>query len=136
MTPAAVCEHLRGWIGTPYRHQGRTRTGVDCGGVIETALRELGLLPEGYTAPRAYRRRPSAELHRVTSAYCTPTIHVEPGLLVLIRWPGEQEPSHMAICTGATLIHSYRRRVTEHGYRGIWVDWTHSLWKLPGVSYE
>lgn len=136
ITARELCVEARTWVGTKYRHQGRTRNGVDCGGFIEVILRGFDLLPDHYRAPRAYRRTPSSELLRVTASYLEPAPKVEAGLLVLIRWPMEKEPSHMAFCTGENLIHSYRKQVVEHGYRGIWVRDTHSLWRVPGVSYE
>lgn len=33
----------RGWIGTPCRHQGRSRAGVDCIGLVVMAARDCGL---------------------------------------------------------------------------------------------
>ena len=40
-----IVDAARNWVGVPYRHQGRTRNGIDC----------VGLLLEG-----GRRRRPSA----------------------------------------------------------------------------
>lgn len=136
IAPQQVCDAARSWVGTKYRHQGRSRTGVDCGGFIEVILRELGLLPPDYVPPRAYKRNPSAQLLATMSNYFTQTQNVEPGLLVLMMWPMEKDPSHVGFCCGDTLIHSFRKKVIEHGYRGIWVRDTHSRWRIPGVRYE
>ncbi len=34
----------RTWIGVPWRHQGRNRSGIDCGGLVVKVGQELGLL--------------------------------------------------------------------------------------------
>lgn len=44
MIPAErVIEEARGWVGTPFRHQGRSRDGVDCVGVLVVVARALGI---------------------------------------------------------------------------------------------
>jgi cell wall-associated NlpC family hydrolase len=40
---ADIVAAARGWIGVPWRHQGRSRAGVDCVGLIVVVCRELGL---------------------------------------------------------------------------------------------
>jgi hypothetical protein len=41
-----IITEARRWIGTPWRHQGRSRTGVDCVGLVVLVARNLGLEPE------------------------------------------------------------------------------------------
>ena len=40
-TSDEVVREARTWVGVPFRHQGRSRSGVDCGGIIVVVLREL-----------------------------------------------------------------------------------------------
>lgn len=49
-----IITEARRWIGTPWRHQGRSRAGVDCVGLVVMVARNLGLEPEDVTG---YARR-------------------------------------------------------------------------------
>lgn len=44
------------WIGTPFRHQGRSRSGVDCVGLVICVGRELGMPEADNDSPVNYRR--------------------------------------------------------------------------------
>lgn len=140
MTPETLTGYARSWLDVPFRHQGRTRTGVDCAGFLVELLRAAGCLPPEFVDVRAYGRRPQRELRDNVETYCTrePNGWPHVGVLVLIKWPGDLEPSHVAYCTGPTLIHSYQAagRVVEHGFRGPWARDADSYWRMPGVRYE
>ena len=62
-----IIENARGWIGTRWQHQGRSRAGgVDCLGLIVMVAHEAGLPVQDVTA---YRRRQDgrqllSEIHR------------------------------------------------------------------------
>lgn len=103
------------WIGTPYRHQGNTKSvGCDCLGLIRGIWRELyGAEPE---APPAYSRR-WAEITRNEPllAACqrwliavdenTPN---QDGMLLLFRWHKGSAAKHLGIMAGADhFIHAY-----------------------------
>lgn len=49
-----IITEARRWVGTPWRHQGRSRAGVDCVGLVVLVARTLGLKPEDVTG---YARR-------------------------------------------------------------------------------
>lgn len=138
MTPEELITHARTMVKekVPFLHQGRSRHGLDCIGMPIVVLQELGILPKVFYRMN-YGRLPRFELLEKVKEQCTALPQGTPGALVLIRWPQDQTPSHVAICTGLTLIHCYQQvgRVVEHGYRGQWVDRTHSTWTLPGVEY-
>lgn len=133
----ALIAEARTWVGVPFLHQGRTRHGVDCAGFIVAMMRSAGALPPDFCDIRNYARRPNGELLTLVAHHCQRTHSEAPGLIVLIRWPRDTEPSHVALLTGPTLIHCYQRRraVVEHGFRGPWRRDVHSLWRLPGVTY-
>lgn len=125
-----------GKAAVPYRHQGRTLRGLDCIGLIIYVCERVGVLPEEFER-NDYGRLATQELVDKTQLYCRCVDQPAPGVLVLIKWPGEKRAGHAALCTGENLIHCDRNhgRVVEHGYRGLWVKQTASLWHLPGVSY-
>lgn len=133
-----VIDEARKWLGVPFQHQGRTRFGIDCAGLVEQVALALGVLPAGYRAPRNYARRPNGTMHELVTTYCAKLARAEPGCIVLFQFPKATTPGHIGICTGATLIHAHARtrRVVEHGYREPWLGWTHSTWRLPGLAHE
>jgi cell wall-associated NlpC family hydrolase len=137
-TPESIITAARTWVGVPFRHQGRSRLGVDCAGLLVELLRSSGALPADYTEPRDYGRGPSRELGEILERYCTRTDSAAPATLILVRWPRESIASHVALCTGRNLIHCYERagRVVEHRYGEPWLRMTDSIWKLPSVAYE
>jgi cell wall-associated NlpC family hydrolase len=136
INPHDIVNEARKLIGTPYRHQGRSRYGVDCVGFVVVIMETLNTMPAELQHAN-YGRLPRAELIEKTSKYCEPLERPEPGALLLIRWPSEKNPGHTAIYTGddGLMIHAFGtlHRVVEHGYRGAWVKLTDSIWRLPGV---
>jgi cell wall-associated NlpC family hydrolase len=136
VTAEELIVEARRWIGTPYRHQGRTAAGLDCIGFIIWVLAQKDLLPTDFERQN-YGRLPQRELLERTALYCTPIPEPIPGCLLLIRWPGQREPGHAALYAGETMIHSYAisKQVIEHGYRAPWPRLTVNRWLLPGVRY-
>ena len=135
VTAAEVIEQARSWVGVPFRHQGRDRSGIDCVGLPIVIGQALGLVSDQFDVAN-YGRLPSGELVERLQNECAPLPKALPGSLIVIAW--SSIAAHVAICTGETMIHSYERigKVVEHGYRGRWVRLTHSHWALPGVRYE
>jgi cell wall-associated NlpC family hydrolase len=48
MERAKVIEVARSMLKTPWRHMGRTREGVDCGGLLIVVFRECGIVPPDF----------------------------------------------------------------------------------------
>ncbi len=137
----SLIEELRLLVGVPFAHQGRSVHGVDCIGAIALAAINAGLDPEeatGLKDKKDYGRTATPDLLDMVSRSCTRVKEVETGLLVLFQFPEEQSPQHFAVLTEKrTIIHADAKqgRVVEHGYRGQWLKWTHSMWRIPGVEY-
>ena len=137
MMRAELITAARGWVGVPFVHQGRSRSGVDCVGYVISLMSDLGLLPADFAERTNYGRVPAdSELQRAAARYMVPVTAREPGAMALIRWPGTSLPSHVGILTGTTIIHAYQRArgVVEQSYGQPWLRLTHSLWRLPGVD--
>lgn len=134
---ADVVSEARRWLGVPYVHQGRTRFGVDCIGLVLCVRNALEPWEALHRELRNYARRPkdSLLLDRV-HANCVQLDAPEDGALILIRWPKNPEPSHAGIYADGNIIHAYQRvrRVVETGFRACWLRWAHSYWRLPGVQ--
>lgn len=139
VTPAELIAEARRWLGTPYRHQGRDRHGFDCVGYVIHVAANLGIMPRNLSRTN-YGRLPQPELLTQIEANCLPANAPGPGTLILIRWEIDKRPSHCALCSGETLLHTYQSpqgpgKAVEHGYRGKWLRRTVSVWRLPGVVY-
>lgn len=134
-----IVDEARNWLGVPFLHQGRSKHGVDCVGLV-ICVREV-VEPCGFVSDilRVYARRPKdGLLLAIANEKCKQIEAPEVGAMLLVKWPKDATPSHVAILTGeGTLIHSYRNieKVCEVGYRSQWLRWTHSFWQLPGVNH-
>lgn len=144
MTSAAqVVAAARGWIGTPWRHQGRSRGGVDCGGLLVEVARELcladvdagayGLRADG----RSLRALCEEHMRRI------PLAQIAPGDAVLIRFRQAPHESHLAMVTdyrhgGLALLHALNRAaggcVVEHRLDAYWRSLIVAAYRLPGVE--
>lgn len=118
----------------PFLHQGRTRRGVDCVGLVIVVLQELKLFDRSYDN-RSYGRLPTCGLlDQEMDRALLRADRAAPGAVVGVRW--STELAHVAICTGETIVHAYEKRglVVEHGYRGAWVQRTCGIWTHPGIE--
>lgn len=81
--PERLVEAARGWIGVRWRHLGRSRTGVDCIGLVLLALRDCGVhLPD----PAPYPREPQGtRLLRGIEQHARRVSTIEPGNVLLFR---------------------------------------------------
>lgn len=118
MTPARVVTEARGWLGVKWRHQGRTREGVDCVGLVVMVARALGLSDVDRTD---YARQAADEtLREIMREHLLeiPAASAAPGDVVLMRFGAQR---HVAILGdyvfgGLSLIHAWSlhpRRVVE-----------------------
>lgn len=137
ITAQELVDEARTWIDTPFRHQGRSRSGVDCVGYPLCIMKTKGILPATYTDKPLYGRQPiSADQLDVVKSFCTPLDGaLENGCVIMIIWPKAKWPSHVALLDGRDMIHAYELsgKVVKHRYGEPWVRMTHSTWRLPGV---
>ena len=136
ITGEDVIAEARRWLETRYVHQGRTRFGVDCIGYVICVRNAIDPIPDIMREVTNYARNPQAVLIERIQKYCTRIHTPEVGCIILIRWFKDEHPSHAAIYAGETMMHSYKNagKVVEVGYRAQWVRWTHSFWRMPGVT--
>ena len=151
-SPQAVLlvEAARRWVGTPYRHQHRTRGhAVDCVGLVIGAGLDAGVLrtwsEQAWAPHSAYGRAPNPEhMGRAIRQFLNP-IDLDPratapdGSVAFMGWR-EHLPMHLAIMATAadgrrTMIHAYAHigRVVEHGSDGPWPERVVSWWSYPGI---
>ena len=133
-----VVEEARSWIGTRWRHQGRTRHGIDCAGLVIVVAQKFGLQD---TNPVDYPRRTSGDkfvtYFRAAGMVDIPYSERRPGDVVLVQDHGL--PCHcgfFSIKRGVDhYIHGYaiRRQVVEEPIAPWLPKVTHVL-RFPGID--
>ena len=136
MTRNDVVNAARAQIGTPFRHQGRLPgIALDCAGLIVTVAKELGIEHVDVTG---YGRRPTGELRRVMAAQQSikqvPISDMQAGDILVMRFA--KEPQHLAICAGATIIHSYEtvKKCCEHDLTPEWEKRITEVWRFVWIE--
>lgn len=124
-----IINQARTYIDTPFLHKGRTKNGLDCGGLIVRSMKDLG-----YDCPdlNIYTREPYRNsLQKFLKENVGEPIDKElmkKGDIALIRF--KTLPHHVAIigenkdCEYLTLIHSFGEvgKVVEHRIDENWKE--------------
>jgi cell wall-associated NlpC family hydrolase len=113
MTRDEVVTEARQWLSVPYRHKGRSRTGLDCIGLLVVVGRALGVPHEDRTD---YTDYPTAErvIQNVMDRYLelAPAASAWPGSIGLFA--DERLPCHCGLFSlqhgRVHLIHAMLRR--------------------------
>jgi len=127
-----LIEEARTWIDVPFRHQGRSRAGVDCVGILGNAANARGMqleLPTDY-AMQVEPQRLIAYLR--THLDEVPVSRAIPGDILLMRFVGRS--THLALRTDKGILHASTesKKVAEHGYEEMWKRRTIAAFRLPG----
>jgi len=134
-----IASCARAWLGTRFRHQGRSAEGIDCAGLVIRVGNALGLIdfdthdyarsPDGVRMRRAC----DAQLVRIEPA------HLQPGDVGLFRI--EADPQHLAIFGdyfggGVSMIHAYApaHKVVETRFDAAWRAKLVAAYAFPGVA--
>ena len=118
-----IIETARSYIGTKFKHQGRSKKGIDCIGLIECSLHDNGILTKA-TSP-GYSRNPvpndfaaglDEHFDRVS------VMEMQPGDILWFAIDGI--PRHVGFYTEVnTVIHAYaklKKEVIEHRLTDQW----------------
>ena len=142
MLRAALIDHVRGWVGAPYHHQGRIRAGVDCIGLFLAAASELGLGDFDCEAFRQRRRAPPRGVGMLEhfDNVCGKRLQFEetaPGDL-LVFWFNERtrRAQHVGLKTELGVLHTHAEvgRVAEHTIDGWWLERFICGYRVPGIE--
>jgi NlpC/P60 family putative phage cell wall peptidase len=137
---AAIVAEARGYLGTPFEHQGRLRgVGIDCAGLVIGVARGLGLPHQdvdGYArAPLggALVRELERQMDRVAIAAAA-----EGDVLVLRI---EYDPQHLAIVSGLeplSVVHAYQGKgvgkCVEHRLDARWLKRIVGAFRYRGIE--
>lgn len=133
-TRRQIIRTARSYVGVPFRHQGRTRDGLDCIGLIIRVAHDLGLSTADF---RSYSREPNARVFfdNLARHLTRKPGEPEPGDVLVFALP--KYPCHIAIYTDLdTVIHALSKRgsVVEHALSDDWKQRIRSAWEMPGVE--
>jgi cell wall-associated NlpC family hydrolase len=111
--------------------------GLDCVGLVRVVLGAFGLWPDDLSDPLNYGREPDKRLMISVIQRCERVPTVEVGCLMLILWPFNGHPTHLAFYSGSDqMIHCYERAggVVEHPFGAPWTRMLYGLYRVPGVA--
>ena len=135
MSRAAVVAAARGWLGTPFHHQGRLQgVGCDCVGLVVGVAESLGVPVQDQAG---YSREPQGRaLRDALDAQLVPIPAPVPGCVVLMRIGREER--HVGIVatapTGAlSIIHAWLQagEVVEHHLDAVWLQRIVQSYEIP-----
>lgn len=133
----------RGWIGTPYRHQGaRKGVGCDCLGLVRGVWRELyggeTEVPGPYRIdwPVAGGRERLAEAAERHCGAAVAAAKALAGDILIFRWKGALPASHAGILSAEDrFIHAYAgEAVVESALTDPWRRRIAFVFRFPGVE--
>ena len=128
-----IIQTARGYLGVKYMHQGRSRNGVDCIGLVLLVAHDLNLTDFDIDH---YSRVPSGMMmQRKLREHCARLAisEIQPGDVLHIAY-GSQ-PQHLALVTDQGMIHADNiRGVVEHGLTKYWLGKVRGAYRLPGVE--
>ncbi len=139
-----VLRVARSWLGVPFAHQGRSRAGVDCLGLLVMVAKDLNLSFHGENATQVdelhYSHRPDVmRLEAGLRRYLLPVKCEDMALADILLMRIDGAPQHLGIisdyadgtCFG--LIHAYApaRKVVEHHLAEYWQAEIAQVFRLP-----
>jgi cell wall-associated NlpC family hydrolase len=134
----SIVAAARGWLGVRWRHQGRSRDGVDCVGLIVMVRREV--FGECFDMTDYPREAVDETLREVCDTHAVRVDEPRPGDLLLMSW-GHQR--HIGIVGdypfgGLSLIHAYMpaRKVVETRLDEKFMARVMGVYRMPELAGE
>lgn len=133
-----VVTAARQYLGVPYDHQGRSRFGIDCCGLVVLAAHDCGIQVED---ARGYSRVPDGKTflsHIEKQMVRIPLSELQPGDVLAFTFL--KDPQHAAIVTQTTptlrIIHAHMRvrKVVEHDLDDTWIRKIAAAFRFKGVD--
>lgn len=127
---SAIVNAARTYLGVPFVHQGRSRRGVDCVGLLVCVAQDLGI---PVSDDLAYGLNPDPVHLRVKLSENLAPIAIadaQPGDVYQMRF--DQDATHVAIVTDRGIIHalSTARGVVEHRMDNLWRTRIRAAWRV------
>ena len=131
-----LIEFSRSYLGVPWKHQGRTKKGVDCVGFLLLGFKHIGVhideikgyarTPDGKKLKEVMDNQPNLDI----------VYDIQVGDILLLRM--RHDPQHVALITESKtaefgMIHSYNggeKKVVEHDLADYWKQKIVSIYRL------
>ena len=124
VTPDMIVAEARTWLGVPWRHQGRTRAGIDCVGLLVCVTRALGLSDYDSTGYGRHAQGQTFVRHFQENMDGIGISEARPGDVLVFA--DRAYPCHCGVLTERHGVphllhaHAIRRKVIEEPYAGEW----------------
>jgi cell wall-associated NlpC family hydrolase len=134
MIKADIVTEARSWIGTPWRHQGRSRDGIDCAGLVILIAQRVGGIDFDKTD---YPRQASDEtMLALCARFLAPVRELQPGDVAVFAFENQRHIGIVGdyVFGGLSLIHAYAlapRRVVETRLDGKWLARMRGAFRFP-----
>lgn len=131
-TRADVVNTARSYLGVRFHHQGRTRAGLDCAGLVVRVAHDLGLSTFDHSD---YGPTPLGNMMRgVMDRETNPVAVWQPGDILMMSFVAE--PQHLAIVTDHGVIHALlaNRKVVEHRLDAVWASRIVCAYSYKGIE--
>lgn len=132
----------RSYEGVRFHHQGRSRGGLDCAGLIVCAARDCGVelsdrdaytaQPDGHSLAQALRDAGLVEIAASDAVAGDALLFV-----FETNEAGDPLPGHVGLlCEDGELLHAFAhvRKVTKHKIDAKWRARIVSAWRIPGFE--
>ena len=133
-----VVAAARAYLGVPWRHQGRSRLGLDCAGLVALVARDLGLSDYDSTNYRRHAQGQAFVGHFRDRMDQVAILEMAPGDVLLFA--DGAYPCHSAFLSERHgvpyLIHAHasRRKVVEEAYAGDWPGKVKFCFRFRGLE--
>ena len=140
-----IVDAARSFLGVKFTHQGRSRVGLDCLGLLLVSAAQVGLTFDGVDVAEIdvpnYSTRPDTVFLRAQlERFLMPVTQPRMGDVVLLAI--DSAPQHLAIISDYPvagelgMIHAYAvsRKVVEHRYDEHWRKATRQIYRLPQLA--
>jgi cell wall-associated NlpC family hydrolase len=133
-TRQQIIDEARTWLNVRWVHQGRSRAGIDCIGIVIKVAHALGIFAFDTFD---YSRQPDPNRLRELLGEHMEKIAIDEariGDILLMRF--EREPQHVAIVSDIGMIHAYAqaRRVVEHRLDSLWKSRVVGAYRYKGLE--
>jgi cell wall-associated NlpC family hydrolase len=134
MTAQQIIDQARTYLNVRWQHQGRSREGCDCVGLLASVGHDLGLAVDYDTH---YHHKPDLDRFLMQIAhYCDEVPKSERGPGDFLLFFMSEGSWHLGIQgEDETVIHSTaaRRKVVEHGIDQVWAHRLRRVYRLRGL---
>lgn len=154
VTPTQWVEAVRSYVGTPYRHMGGNRHGVDCFGLLLAAARDCGIMVSDAETIVGYSSLPNVDMLKdEMPKYLLPRPYnrLQPlkdqltlGDLIVVNIEGRRTGRHICVYSGVNeydfdmIIHADAggRRIVEEVpiMPGKWATKIDTVWYHPEIK--